>query len=245
MSPAKSAVAARPYEHERELVAELMRWEDDGGRGARAAKPSPPPNLVPVEHHDRYALLWDLADEMAGKDRNLVERCWLRIMDAFWSGELPTLLIFFRPQDIFAPGRVLTEFDRNTLAAHLLGCLARSEAMTDADFAALLGWALADYQRQPEPFRSYFTRNPRFGLAVRRDDFERWLAKSSLPPWFEPQSAMPLKSKAGRKSKLSEFQVRYWGREMPTHKAIANEFGVNERTVGRWIRTLKGQKGQN
>jgi len=51
----------------------------------------------------------------------------------------------------------------------------------------------------------------------------------------------PPKRKSGRKSKLSEFQARYRGCEMPPHGAIAKEFGVDVRTVGRWIKKLKGQ----
>jgi hypothetical protein len=192
---------------------QLMRWEDDGGRGNDiSAKPSPPLNLIPVEDHDQYALLWDLADEVAGKDRNSVERCWLRIMDAFWSGDLPALFIFSDPKDIFAPGRTLIKLDRNTLATHLLE---RSDAITDADFAALRDWTLANYQRQPEPFGSYFASNPRFGLAARRDDFGRWRAQRELPssparPERQKEAHIPISGDEAAATKALAAHLRKW-----------------------------------
>lgn len=124
--------------------------------------------LVPARDHSDYALLWDLADEMAKQDHRSAEVCWLAIMDAFWVGKLSTLFLFF-PRA--APGRALKELpSRSVMALLLLGPGRRLPA-------ALRGWTVADYQKQPTPFGEYFARNPRFGLAIRRADFDRCCAE--------------------------------------------------------------------
>jgi hypothetical protein len=136
--------------------------------------------LVPVDEHHRYALLWDLADEIAKQDHRTAEECWLAIMDAFWGGKLSTLFVFC-PRKGGRPGRALKELPpRSAIAYLLLGPGRRLPA-------ALRGWTIADYAKQPI-FGDYCARNPPFGLAIRRADFDRWRAKprkaqeQTLPP---------------------------------------------------------------
>jgi hypothetical protein len=125
------------------------------------------PKIIPVSEHHDYALLWDLADDLAKQDAKTAEACWLAIMDAFWVGRLPALFVF-GPRKGGVPGRVLTELpQRSVLALFLLGPERRFPA-------ALRGWTLADYQKQPKPFGDNAGRDVRFGLAIRRADFDRW-----------------------------------------------------------------------
>jgi hypothetical protein len=126
-----------------------MRWDDDGGVaidqiGAGHAEPW----TIPVWHHKQFALLWDLADAMAKEDGKSVEACWLAIIDAFWSGELPALFCFTPLQSSDVEGRALMKLPaRAVLAAPLLGLPGQQlgpdgEGVMDADFAVLRGWSL-------------------------------------------------------------------------------------------------------
>jgi hypothetical protein len=126
--------------------------------------------IIPVREHFEYALLWDLAREMAKLDGRTAEECWLATMDAFWVGKLPELFVF-NPRKGGAPGRVLMKFAPRSAIAHLL--LGPGRRLP----AALRGWTYANYLGQPEPFRTYFARHPQFGLAARRADFDRWCGK--------------------------------------------------------------------
>jgi hypothetical protein len=52
------------------------------------------PKIIPVAEHSSYALVWDLAEEMAKQDGKTADPCWLAIMDAFWVGKLSGLFFF-------------------------------------------------------------------------------------------------------------------------------------------------------
>jgi hypothetical protein len=104
---------------------------------------------------------------MANQDSKTAEASWLAIMDAFWIGRLPALFVF-GPRRGGVPGRVLMELPpRSVLAGFLLGPGRKFPA-------ALRGWTVGDYQKQPKPFGDNATRDVRFGLAIRRADFDRW-----------------------------------------------------------------------
>ncbi len=121
---------------------------------------------IPLEEHDKFALLWTLADEIK-QDGRTSEKCWLQIMDAFWIGDLPTLFCFTLRKD-GAEGRDLFELPSRDVIAEYL-CKPRNAV----DYAALRGWTLQDY-KEDELFNLYVTSSARFGLAIRRKDFERW-----------------------------------------------------------------------
>ncbi len=142
-----------------------------------------PPKIIPVAEHSSFALVWDLADEIAKHDGKTAEACWLAIMDAFWVGRLPALLVFC-PRKGGASGRELMKLpSRDVLAGHLLGRVnqVNDESADGAELsewiAELRGWTLADYQKHPKPFGDWFARGTRFGLALLRADFERWRTK--------------------------------------------------------------------
>jgi hypothetical protein len=128
------------------------------------------PKIIPVTEHRDYVLLWELADEIAKQEGRAADACWLAIMDAFWVGKFHSLYLF-SPRRGGRHGRELVKLpSRSSLAILLLGP-GRSLP------AALRGWTIADYRNQPAPFGGYFTRNPRFGLAILRSDLDRWGAR--------------------------------------------------------------------
>jgi len=145
-------------------------------------------SIIPVREHSEYALLWDLAREMVKLDDRTAEECWLAIMDAFWVGKLRELFVF-GPRKGGERGRVLLQLLARSDIAHLL--LGPGRRLP----ATLRGWKYADYLGQPEPFRSYFARHPRLGLAVRRADFERWHG----PPQKEQEQKLAPQLPAGGK----------------------------------------------
>jgi hypothetical protein len=154
---------------------------------------------IRVTEHAQYTLLWDLAEEMAKQEGKNAEACWVAIMDAFWGGELPELLVFAERRGGI-PGRDLMPLpSRDALAGHLLGRIELGDETTDAGelskwIAELQGWTLHDYQRESEPFRTYVARDVRFGLAVKHAAFEQWRARrprmgQEHTPAFEPSGA--------------------------------------------------------
>jgi hypothetical protein len=148
-----------------------MSKQSDGGTDA----PAEPSSLL----SNQYALLWDLADEMAKKDGTDPVRCWSQIMDAYWSGELPDLFCFIDNEAVSRLPDEPMEFPSRDLAmGYLHGTL--------VDPQTLRGWRPEDYRTN---VRSWVERNPRFGLAIRRADFERWRVRyerSTSPARFEP-----------------------------------------------------------
>ncbi len=119
---------------------------------------------------------------MANQDSQPVEGCWLAVMDAFWVGGLPALFVF-GPGG--ASGRKLMRLpSRDVLAGLLLGRMEQvndesAEALSEW-VAQLRGWTLADYQKLPNPFRDWFGRDPRLGLAIGRADFDRWRSRPAF-----------------------------------------------------------------
>src|SRR5262249_12812705 len=53
----------------------------------------PEPGADPEREHDKLTLLWDFADEMSAANRKQSGWNWLRIMDAFWRGDLGHLVL--------------------------------------------------------------------------------------------------------------------------------------------------------
>ena len=123
---------------------------------------------IPPAKHKNYALMWDMADEMARESGKPAEACWLQLIAAFWTGKLSKKLFRFAHPKGGAVGHVLVAWaSRDVLAKHLLG----HQRNINADaFGELAGWTLNDYQKEGEPF----CRNPSFGLAVPRTNFQRW-----------------------------------------------------------------------
>src|SRR5271165_5167906 len=53
-------------------------------------------HVMPSDEAERYSLLWDAAAEMTRSNEQSRERNWLRLMDAFWRGDLaPSGLTYF------------------------------------------------------------------------------------------------------------------------------------------------------
>jgi hypothetical protein len=143
---------------------------------------------------------------MAKQDDKTAEECWLAIMDAFWVGKLRELFVF-GPRKGGEPGRVLLKLPSRSDIAHLL--LGPGRRLP----AALLGWTYADYLGQPEPFRTYFAHHPRFGLAVRRADFDGWRAKAqkeearTLPPPPAAAARKPKRRPGPKAGELRRFEA--------------------------------------
>jgi hypothetical protein len=125
-----------------------------------------PPKIIPHKEHDKFKLLWELADDVAKQDGGTPENSWLRLMDAFWRGELPTLFCFTRRKGGLEGRNLMQLPAREIIAGHL------RDSRDRGDHDELLGWTVQDYQRH-EPFASYVTRHPRFGLAIPLQDFTR------------------------------------------------------------------------
>lgn len=121
--------------------------------------------VMAPDEADKYTLLWDAAREMSRNNEHDVEWNWLRLMDAFWRGDLaPDGLMYFYP----APpaGREFVVYDRAALAGLLLGPGALDSGAASID--ELRHWRVADYRDQPAPFGAYFEHDPegRVGLAL-------------------------------------------------------------------------------
>jgi len=55
-------------------------------------------DIMSPDETARYTLLWDAAAEMSHSNGGSAERNWLRLMDAWWSGQMsPTGLIYIYP----------------------------------------------------------------------------------------------------------------------------------------------------
>jgi hypothetical protein len=129
-------------------------------------------NVMPADKADGYTLLWDAAAKMSRANGRSLEWNWLRLMDAFWRGDLsPDGLIYFYPGQ---PGREFVFLDCMALGGLLLGHHNRDTAA--ANIENLRQWSVADYLGQPTPFGSFFQFHPegRYGLAVLTRDFDRW-----------------------------------------------------------------------
>jgi hypothetical protein len=144
--------------------------------------------LMPAETAEGYTLLWDAATELSRANGRSREWNWLRLMDAFWRGNLsPDGLIYFYPGE---PGREFVFLDRTALGGLLLGH--RDLDTAPAKIENLRQWAVADYLGQPAPFGDFFRFDPegRFGLAVLTQDRERWregaLGANAFTPTIAP-----------------------------------------------------------
>jgi hypothetical protein len=120
---------------------------------------------APPDEAEGHTLLWDAAAEMSRANGESLERNWLRLMDAFWRGDLASDgLTYFYP----APpaGREFVVLDRTALGGMLLGHQALGTGAESID--ALRHWRVADYRDQPAPFGAYFEHDPegRVGLAL-------------------------------------------------------------------------------
>jgi hypothetical protein len=147
-------------------------------------------DVIPVDEAGRYTLLWDAAAEMSCANGRSHEWNWLRLMDAFWRGDLsPDGLVYFYAGQ---PGREFVVLDRTAFGGLLL-------EHHDLDTAAakienLRQWAVADYLGQPAPFGDFFRSNPegRFGLAVLTRELDRWrqgIAPARLRPEGTPSES--------------------------------------------------------
>ena len=185
-----------------------------------------PPQLIPVEEHENYVLLWSLADATAKQDGTTAETCWLEIMDAFWSGKIQALYCFSPRKS--GSGRALSKLpQREVMAGHLLG------QKESPNYAALQGWTLKDY-RKHEPFRFYTARDARFGLAISRADIER--LHTAIPSGVISTTATRL----GRFSRASAktFAREYIARELeagrqPTQVGLESAARADGKTGGR------------
>jgi hypothetical protein len=154
------------------------------GMSPLAVFASPQTCFAPVALPERsgeaegHALLWDVAAEMSRATGWPPERNWLRLMDAFWSGDLaPDGLTYFYPGS--ATGREFFVYARMVLAGMLLGHAALDTGAASID--DLRHWRVADYRNQPTPFGDYFEHDHegRVGLAVQRRELDRWQQKEN------------------------------------------------------------------
>jgi hypothetical protein len=213
-----------------------------------------------AKHHN-YALVSDLALQMARENGTTTEICFQQILAAFWSGKLcDQLFCFVLPKRIDTPGRHLVALpSRDEIAKGLLG---QQRTIDAKALGELSGWTLDDYQND-DLFRDYIpsgrpperapvaeqdapaaamgktVAHPTLGLAIGIADFRRWGNR-------DPD---PIGSVGGRTTKLQgivQFIKRKYGQgPMPpgvTYKTIARDFRtsgggqVSERTVGRALR---------
>ncbi len=134
---------------------------------------SAPGHVMPPDEAEGYTLLWDAADEMPRANGQPPERNWLRLMDAFWRGDLaPNGLTYFCPGSV--AGREFFVYDRTVLAGMLLGHAALDSGKKSID--QLRHWRVADYQKQPDNLGKIFARDHegRLGLAVLTQELDRW-----------------------------------------------------------------------
>jgi len=137
-------------------------------------------DVMPADKADGYTLLWDAAAQMSRANRRSLERNWLRIMDAFWRGDLSPdgLVHFYRGR--MRSGEFVVHA-REELAGLLLGWrpLKDGTRKPAQPIETLRLWAVADYLAQPAPLGAYFRNDPegRFGLAVLTHDFDRWRSR--------------------------------------------------------------------
>jgi len=134
-------------------------------------------DVMPADEAEEYTLLWDAAAEMSRNNGHGLNRNWLRLMDAFWRGELASagLVHFYRGAE---PGRELGIHDREALAGLLLGWRQLGDGTQEPaqPIENLRHWTVEDYLNQPAPFGDYFRPDPegRLGLAVLTGEFDCW-----------------------------------------------------------------------
>ena len=76
-------------------------------------------NVMPPDEAQGYTLLWDAAAEMSRANGQPLGRNWLRLIDAFWSGNFaPDGLTYFYP--VLPAGREYVVLKRDALAGMLL-----------------------------------------------------------------------------------------------------------------------------
>ena len=102
--------------------------------------------VMTPDEADKYTLLWDGAAEMSRKNKRGVEWNWLRLMDAFWRGDLARngLVHFYRTG---TPGREFVTHDRESLAGLLLGWRPEEDETREPaqSIDTLRHWTVADY----------------------------------------------------------------------------------------------------
>jgi hypothetical protein len=128
--------------------------------------------VMAPDEADKYTLLWDAAREMSRNNERDVEWNWLKLLDAFWRGDLaPDGLMYFYPA--LPAGREFVVYDRAALAGLLLGPRALETGAASID--DLRHWRVSDYRDQPAPFGDYFEHDPegRLGFAVLTQELDR------------------------------------------------------------------------
>ena len=126
---------------------------------------------------DKYTLLWDAAREMSRNNGRDIEWNWLRLIDAFWRGDLARagLVHFYRGSE---PGREFVTHNRDALAGLLLGWRTLEDGTREPahPIDTIRHWSVADYRGQPAPLGDYFERDHegRLGLAVLTQELDRW-----------------------------------------------------------------------
>jgi hypothetical protein len=160
-------------------------------------------DVMPADKAEGYTLLWDAATEMSGANGRSREWNWLRLMDAFWRGDLSPdgLVHFYRGR--LRNGEYVV-YAREELAGLLLGWrpLENGTREPAQPIETLRLWAVADYLAQPEPFGVYFwdDHEGRFGLAVLTQELDCWrrsaadAGKEIDPNQYRGTKAMPLGS---------------------------------------------------
>jgi hypothetical protein len=161
---------------------------------------------------DRPVALWDLADECAAKSKKDPTWHWLRMMDAFWNGELAPDGLVFRSLLPDEPGCESNRLEREVIAAHIVGVRRTkapgNEKSTLWEFGVplqtFLSWTVTDYQRLEPPLCNYFARDRegRLGLAIEREEYERW-EKSD-------DSQATLRGGVRRRRQIASQQLRIW-----------------------------------
>ena len=129
-------------------------------------------DVMPADKAEAYTLLWDAATQMSRANGRSRKWNWLRLMDAFWRGDLsPDGLIYFYPGQ---PGREFVFLDCTALGGLLLGH--HDLDTTAVKIENLRQWTVADYLGRAAPFGDFFQFHPegRFGLAVLTRDLDQW-----------------------------------------------------------------------
>jgi hypothetical protein len=206
-------------------------------------------DVMPADKADGYTLLWDAAAQMSRANGRGLEWNWLRLMDAFWRGDLSPhgLVHFYRGR--MRSGEFVVH-TREELAGLLLGWRPLEDTTREParPIGTLRLWAVADYLAKPAPFRAYFQNDPegRFGLAVLTHDFDRWrkdrksavakVSRRERPFWSDARAvAMPWLEENG-------YPQSGDGGQAALERHIAdwlsrNEHASGEATVRRHVRS--------
>jgi len=201
---------------------DVSRWREMVVARESVLELWPKPATEPAsEKRQSYTLLWEAAEKMARDDGHTVERNWLVLMDAFWTGDLsPVGLTYFYRDNRFIENSRPIEYSRQLLFAM---CTGASTEIKLNDLDVLKSWRVEDYLSNLL-YGTCFARDPegRTGLAVETSEWERYrggspdlaIKKGVSEEGPEKLVALPQKGKRGRKPGSGSLDDSIWLHKM-------------------------------